>query len=145
MLQWRHERLKCFLLKYDPHPHPCKLCALLFYWSSASCDLMVFSASVYFTVWLSVLQKINLILFLSYIAFTYLGTIGKKFLVAQNKQMKKQEKRKKKEKCKHKHTCYQIILQTSPNSKYSIFLYFFYIAIVSCFSKMFFSRTIKIK
>ena len=57
---------------------------------------MVFSASVYFTVWLSVLQKINLILFLSYIAFTYLGTIGKKFLVAQNKQMKKQEKRKKK-------------------------------------------------
>lgn len=30
--------------------------------------------------------KSNLILFLSYIAFTYLGTIGKKFLVAQNKQ-----------------------------------------------------------
>lgn len=86
--------LKCFLLKYDPPPHPCKLCALLFYWSSASCDLMVFSASVYFTVWLSVLPKINLILFLSHIAFTYLGTIGKKFLVAQNKQMKKKKRRK---------------------------------------------------
>lgn len=50
---------------------------------------MVFSASVYFICMIICSAKINLILFLSYIAFTYLGTIGKSFLVAQNKQKKK--------------------------------------------------------